>query len=706
MDVSRRYNTGIAIVLSSLLLIAGGTQTALAQDTSPDQVWEELSTEGFLSPFAELSTPVRRGRIHRLRTATLQQILRAAPVDTATLTPAAGVPLFLPLANETGNPDWALFRVVESPLVNSSADAPVGMKTYSGRGIDDPTLTTRFSLDSSGVVGIVLGPEGTYFIDHPSGVQRSQEPLHATFFKRDVGTGTLQDNPPRRCSVTEQQARRESGPRVLGRPSALLWMAQLPPQVRTYRLALAATAEYTSFHRQPGDTDAQARERAYTALFQTLDLTAAVYQREFSIRFRMVNNPRSLVHVTEPDGYTPDSNSAADDYHLDENHDFLNRVVGTGNYDIGHVFTTFDGGRAGLNSVCADTAKGRGATGLSRPVVGPVMAISYFAHELGHQFGANHTYNGLAAYCVSKGRVAGAAFEPGSGSTIMSYAGICDHQDVAKESDDYFHAISHDEIARHLGSTSCPALSEAGNTYPAVSADRPARPVPAQTPFRLRARGSDPDPDDQARLTYTWEEFYRVWSPSPGPPNDDTDGALRPTFRSFRGEHGDSIRSFPKIEGLLNGTHEFESFPTRSRGMTASGLPALSFRVTVRDLQGGVATADVPVRVIARLPDGQRVGPFEVVEPAANIRWPAGQRHTVLWRVANTDRAPVACTAVRILLSLDDGRTFTDTLQARTLNDGSETVLIPAVAGSQVARILIECVDHVFFNISRRFRTS
>jgi len=294
---------------------------------------------------------------------------------------------------------------------------------------------------------------------------------------------------------------------------------------------------------------------------------------------------------------------------------------------------------------------------------------------MGHQFGATHTHNNDCNRSIAS------AFEPGSGSTIMSYAGIC-FPTIQNNSDPYFHGYSIQQINSTITNTSntCASISITNNNPPQANAGRDLF-LPIGTPFELV--GSGTDPDNQA-LTFCWEQMDNEFTVMP-PEATATEG---PSFRSFAPTDTPN-RYIPALEHLLNNeSPEWEVLPMVSRSM--------EFRLTVRDNYAEGGCTDYDEKELQFIDDA---GPFKVSIPSAPIFYASSSSQTVRWEVANTDKAPINVSKVNILLSIDGGNTYPISLVENVANDGAQEVQFPDIVTDQ-ARIKIQSVDNIFFDIS------
>jgi len=537
------------------------------------------------------------------------------------------------------------------------------IQTFGGYALNDPATTVRLDLSPHGFNATILSDKRDAVLITPVAVGDNRHNI--SYFKkhsrRDENWTCLFEgsHADKGHQKAESMAAGDCGTR------------------REYRLAIAATAEYTNFH---GGTVAL----ALAAMNTTMNRVNGVYERECSIRMNLIADTDDLIYtdaMTDP--YTNGNTGAM----IGENQSNIDTEIGGANYDIGHVFGLNSGGLASLGVVCSGS-KARGVTGSGSPV-GDAFDIDYVAHEIGHQFNANHTFNeNGTGSCDAANVNPGTAFEPGSGTTILAYAGICGATDVQSNSDAYFHAISLQEIGNFVvsgGGSGCDNPVAVTNNPPTVNAGANFT-IPVSTPFRLTATGSDPNGNP---LTFCWEQMDNQLIPHP-PATTATEG---PVFRSFT-PVASPTRYFPRLPVILNNTlaSTWEVLPSVARTM--------NFRATVRDnLPAGGCTGedDMVVTVSANS------GPFRItgIGPDDNCLF-ADASTTITWDVANTTAAPVSCANVDIWLSTDGGQNFGILLADNVPNSGSASVNVPATAITQTGRIMVICSDNIFLNVNQK----
>jgi subtilisin-like proprotein convertase family protein len=449
---------------------------------------------------------------------------------------------------------------------------------------------------------------------------------------------------------------------------------------RTYRIAISATGEYTAFH---GGTVALAQSAQVT----TMNRVNGVYMREAAVTMTIIPNNNLIVYTNSAtDPFTNGSPGTM----INQNQTNTTTIIGNANYDIGHVFGTNSGGLAGLGVVCSSSSKASGVTGSGAPIGDP-FDIDYVAHEIGHQFSGNHTFRASTGSCGGNANNA-TSMEPGSGTSIMAYAGICAPQNIQPNSDDDFHAISLQEIHNFInsGSHTCPVSSViAGQSAPVITLSSATTvSIPANTPFSMSATATDADGDI---LTYSWDQMNAGTATTPQPPvGTNTNG---PNFRS-RSPEPTGTRFFPSISSLMSGgPFTWEVLPTVAR--------TLNFRCVVRDneVNGGCNDfVDVVYNVVST------AGPYTVTYPnASGISVSGLSSMNVTWNVNGTNAAPISCTNADVLISTNNGVTWT-VIANDVPNDGSEIVTIPNTATTQ-AIIMVQCANGTFFDISNNVFT-
>ena len=644
-----------------------------AQAQSPAPQFFQADAEARAAAAASpLAGALFHSRALTLDVAGLRAALATAPPETRT----SEAPLVLALPLPDGG--TGRFALREAPVMAPALAAQFpSIKTYAGRGLDDAAASVRLDLSPQGFHAQVLTAGGHSFYIDP--VTRTDTRHYLGFYTQDMNRAAA--GPAMTCgfepSAAELKASEARTAAYTRTTTALASGAQL----RTYRLAMAATGEYTAFH---GGTVAL----ALAAIVTSVNRVVGVYEKELAVRLVLVPNTNLLIYTNAAtDPYANTSNDLA------ANVTTINAVIGSANFDIGHLVGTGGGGVAGLGVVCNNTTNGnkaRGLTGSPSPV-GDAFDIDYVAHEMGHQFSGNHPFNGDGGSCAGGNRRATTAWEPGSGSTIMAYAGICGAaNNLQPNSDAVFHTGNYQEMRAFIDGTTCAVNTATGNTAPVVTA--PAnKALPVATPFKLTATATDADNDP---LTYMWEELDL--GPQQSPTAAQAANVNVPLFRSFV-PVASGTRYFPRLISLVNNTTVLgERLPTVTR--------QLNFRCTARDEHSGPAgvIGGVDYSPLVTLSVTSTAGPFVVQAPNTAITWIGGAAQTVTWDVANTTAAPVSCALVNIRLSLDGGLTYPTVLAANEANDGAAVVVAPGTfATSQTqARIMVEAADNYFFDIS------
>jgi len=636
---------GLEVRMKKLLLSAavgafllGGAANATPKD--PGTAWVAVPTSSRVVQASPIVPRLKSFSAYQVDTAALAAKLALAPIDEG-----EGWSGF-PVTIELPRPDGRLerFSAVEQPIFAKSVRANYpGVKTYIVQGIEDPTRSGRISLTPLGFHAIVLGGDGAYYIDP---VSRDRKNTVTSYFKNQLAP---KDSGWSCYTIGSDMGGGDHEYDAGGGDSGYTLM-NVGTNLRTYRMVVNGTVEYTAFH---GGTAALGN----AAIAVSVNRINAIYERDLAIRFNLVL-ARAFVGT---DSFSNNNGSAM----LSQNQTVCDANPGNANYDIGHVFSTGGGGVAYLNAILNNSIKAGGVTGQGAPI-GDAFDIDYVAHEVGHQVGGNHSFNGTAGAC-SGNRNASTAWEPGSASTIMGYAGICGAQDLQSNSDALFHVGNVLEIVP-TRNVNIGTLTNNGNTLPVISS-LTNRTIPQGTPFRLEASATDANGDS---LTYIWEQL----------------NAGSPLFRSFVPTTG-GWRTFPQVSELLAGSFSTlsETLPTNNRTMT--------FLVSVRDNRAGGGG-----NVSAQMTVTSSGAAFNVTSQTSDVTYQAGSTQTVTWAKGASSEANV-----KIFLSTTGGTNFgsrSGLIDLGTFpNSGSATIQIPWVGDvPTLARLLVEPVGNVYFDVN------
>ena len=321
--------------------------------------------------------------------------------------------------------------------------------------------------------------------------------------------------------------------------------------------------------------------------------------------------------------------------------------------------------------------------------MGDPFNIDYVAHEMGHQFGGDHTFNSVTGSCGGGNRSSGSAFEIGSATTIMGYAGICGNDDIQAHSDDYYHVRSLEQMTSN-NVTACATNTASNNTLPTLNAINASYIIPYRTAFELTASGSDADNDP---LTYCWEEYDKGGSGGAW----DATTTVAPILRSFKPTTSPT-RTFPQLKYLVQNLESYkgERLPDNAR--------TLRFRCTARDLHngyGGFYTSTDSVKLDVRTTTGLfRVTSQNTVGQQLN----GNSSITVTWDVAGTSGAPFNTSKVNIYFSADSGKTWQYQMANAVNNNGTASVIVPNVDATW-GRIKVKGDGNVYFDLNDNWIT-
>ncbi len=577
------------------------------------------------------------------------------------------------------------FMMYEAPTMMEEISARYpNIKSYKGYGRSNDFENLRISLNKKGFYASIRTTNGTVYIDPYS---TNTTTNYISYFVKDhevqleshqMACGTTQDPESilDELKDIEVQGGQETNVTLRG--------DNIP--LRQYRLAIACTGEFGQIRLD--------LEEVLADINTSVNRLNQIFENDLSIRMILVDgNDQIIYEDPQTDPYVIPTNFPAGQgtgrWLLTRNTGVLNNTIGVGSYDLGHIYhraCSDVGGVAFLGSICGDS-KGGGVTCHASSNL-EFNTVSIAAHEMGHQLGSPHSFNN----CTGDGNESlPNGFEPGSGTTIMSYAGLCGSNNVQNGNDDYYHVGSLNSIYRTTrdGAETCAEEINIDNHSPDVQLDYTnGFYLPIGTPFILTGDASD---EDGNNMTYSWEQMNTGPLSPLGAPFGNS-----PAFRVFYPDEN-KTRIFPRPNFLLgNNSSSSEVLAESSRDYT--------FQFVVRDNnpEGGTVSWD-EVSFFASAVGG----PFLVTSNNASEVMTAGDQHMVTWDVAGTDLAPINCQNVNIYISYDS-EINTDLLSddlvllaVNTPNDGSQSVIIPARTTTR-ARIVIRAADNIFFDVSDR----
>lgn len=619
-----------------------------------------------------------KGQIAVADRAALEALLSRAPrEDVNRRLSEYGLQITLPM------PDGTLgrFAVADAPVFAPELAAQFpSIRTYLVQGLDDAAISGRLEVTHRGITAMLRWPGSCVMLD-----------IYALGNDSTVVSYHLRDLPG---SMDWACSTREGVHGTSADPNGAPAFRPRATTFRTYRMAMACTGEWglhqcTVLGNPPNTADPIA------AIATVVSRTNATYEIDLGVRFLLVPNNANLIYIdpaTDPYSTSCDGAAGADcsGEYLTPNRNNLSSVIGNSNFDIGHLMTRVFGGVAYLGSVCTSNKAG-GISGIPRGGDNDPVSALVAIHEVGHQFGAGHTFNGIRGRCLNNVS-SNTAWEPGSGSSPMAYAGGCPVGDappsdnIVQFAEPYFMHGSLLQMQTFISGTggNCDAPTTTTNGVPVINSITPANlTIPPSTPFELSVSATDPDGDS---MTYSWEQYDR----GPAQAITEPDNGTSPLFRVFPPVTSSS-RTFPRWVDIING-------PTNGERLPSVAGSIRKFRVLIRDNRAGSAATLLSPFVNLTIAS---TGPFVTTAPLVNAEVNRNSA-TLSWNVASTNIAPINSPNVKIQLTRDNGATFT-TLLASTTNDGSQTLNLSAQP-TGLARFVVRSLGNVFFAVSPQFR--
>ncbi|WP_419869750.1 reprolysin-like metallopeptidase [Chryseobacterium sp. CT-SW4] len=565
------------------------------------------------------------------------------------------------------------FKVYSFPVLVKSLEDRYQLGSYVGVGVDDPSKYLRFSVSPNDFQSMII-KGGEYEFIEPQNTDKTVYGVHAKT-RPTEGKSFVCSTQESPAAVQDIQDLYKKGSSFTNQPSD--FSKSSDKKYRTMRLVMSVTGEYTQYH---GGTVAG----AVAAINATMTRVNGVFEKDFALHLIVQDYPNVIYTNAATDPYSNANTGAAGAWNL-ELQNTLTANVGNANYDIGHLFgASGGGGNAGcIGCVCVNPTtavpegKGSGYTSPADGIPqGDNFDIDYVAHEMGHQLGANHTFSHNL-------EGSGVNVEPGSGSTIMGYAGITGtNTDVQAHSDAYFHIASIKQVQTNLVAKTCDVETTITNNPPVIAA-LPTYNIPKGTAFVLTASATDAENNP---MTYTWEEVDdAIVSTNKNNLGTTTSGA---SFRSVVPSTS-PVRYFPKLSSVLNGVLNNSANTWESVSMVPR---TTKFAVTVRD-NNPTANQQQTQYAEQTIVVGND-GPFRLATQYAQANTPT----PIEWLVANTTAAPYNVANVKIDYTTDNGTTWT-VLSASTPNDGSENFTFPFSLNGQTIKVRVSSIGNVFYTI-------
>ena len=675
-------------VFTSIVVLAGLLSSAVSFAGSA--LWQRVGAERFPSEKIQVYHPA-----HFL-VYTFNEAFIKMQMFGLSANPDEGMTLELPM----GDGSFRKFNVWEAPMMHPEmAEKYPDIKTFTGVALDDHRVTAKMDFTLYGFHAMIFDGDNTTMIN-------PYDLLHDGFYMVNYSRDETRSFDKRmKCGVKAVHEDEMAGEAMAMQGTGLPKLAARTGNGwnrRTYDLALCADHFYCQAATGLGTpTIAQ----CLSAMTTSMNRVNGVYEREFSVHMNFCAKEDTLIWPTNTgsiNGNDPfntiDANGGAC---LTQNQTTCTGRVGSANYDLGHVFTTGGGGISGLGIVCNSSQKAQSCTGLPSPV-GDSYDIDYVAHEMGHEFGSDHTFANNADGSCQTNAVAAYAYEPGSGTTIMAYAGICPPDDLAYHSEAYFHASSLLQIQNKLAGSenACATITATNNKLVSMPAFSATYSIPYKTPFELIGPTAVDSVADTS-TSYCWEQ-WNTGSASGTSSSEFVHTFVKgPIFRSWFPLYIPT-RVFPKMSMVLAGTLSNAGTEGAQGEKAPDTARFLTFKMTARDVllgNGCFLFPDDTIHINA-IQTSTHAGFKVTSQGVTGLSYAGGSSQTITWDVVGTIAAPVSAANVDIYMSTDGGNTWPLTV-GNFPNTGTASVTVPnPSATSSTCRFKVKGSGNVFFNVN------
>ncbi|WP_212892587.1 thrombospondin type 3 repeat-containing protein [Capnocytophaga canimorsus] len=560
------------------------------------------------------------------------------------------------------------FRIFPSSILSKTlAEKHPEIQSYQGISTENQQYSISFTWTPLGLNAVMRSPNGYTFLQ-PSDATGENYKIYNADINREIT--------PLLCKTQNQLSEKQASFQRIA--------FDTDNHLRRFRIAVTATPSYVNFW--------GGKVNALAAIAATINRINEVYRAQMGIEFELVSDTSVL--YTQQGSTNPFEHINYDNWHLGQSdvlQQVLDRHIGNSNYDVGHLFHNANkGGNATcIGCSCKDTQKGKGFSSVffRWGMDFDVFDIHYVAHEVGHQMGAYHTYSYVNDY-------SGSQMEPASGTTIMSYAGLVDQQNVQRQPDLYFHHRSVYDIMSYVRTTQCATVVGNTGNLPQIETLKDYI-IPVNTAYRLEAKATDADSDV---LYYTWEQADNGIVTQQNFSSKLLRGAMARPLPPTQ----NPVRYIPRLSRIVAGQLTQSMPKVGSAWETVSSVKrTLDWAFVVSDRKVLTPnTAGNTVYKTLRITVDTEAGPFRVTSHNDDTVWSINSKPSLTWDVAKTDKGNIKTTTVSIWFSTDGGVSFPIEVKRNVPNTGKTQIHVTDAMKTEQGRFMILAEDNIFLAVN------